>query len=85
MIEVRQLEVRTRHILGLAATGMTNGEIANHLGVSHHEVDRHVREAIRALSARSRLEAAVLALRLGLIHSTMRERGHMLSVVEPQA
>ena len=85
MVKLRRLEVRTRHILGLAATGMTNGEIATHLGVSQHEVDRHVREAIRALSARSRLEAAVLALRLGLIHSTMRERGHLLSVVGPQA
>ena len=85
MIERMELAVRTRHILGLAATGMTNGEIAAHLGVGQHEVDRHVREAIRALSARSRLEAAVLALRLGLIHATMRERGHTLSVVGPQA
>ncbi len=85
MFERTELAVRTRHILGLAGAGMTNGEIATHLGVSQHEVDRHVREAVRALSARSRLEAAVLALRLGLIHSTMRERGHLLSVVGPQA
>ena len=85
MAQHTTLTVRTRLILGLAATGMTNGEIAAHLGISHDDVDRHVRDAMAALSARSRLEAAVVALNLGLIHSSMRAGGHFLHLVEQRA
>ncbi len=79
------LDARTRLILGLAASGMGNGEIAAHLGDRRDEVDRHVRDAVAALGARSRLEAAVVVSRLGLIHPSTRGHGHTLSLVPGDA
>ena len=76
-----RLDARTRVVLGLAATGMGNGEIATRLGVGRDEVDRHVRDAVAALGARSRLEATVVALRLGLIHPSTGGRARVLTVV----
>ncbi len=76
-----RLDARTRLVLGLAATGMGNGEIATRLGVGRDEVDRHVRQAVAALGARSRLEATVVALRLGLIHPSAGGRARALTVI----
>ena len=75
-------DARTRVVLGPAATGMGNGQIATRLGVDRDEVDRRVRDAVAALGARSRLEATVIALRLGLSHPSTPGRGPVLSLVD---
>lgn len=51
-----QLTKRQIECLRLSAT-MTDKDIARHLGISHHTVSLHVREAIRKLSVGSRKAA----------------------------
>jgi DNA-binding NarL/FixJ family response regulator len=53
--------------LELVARGLTTDEAAARLEVSPGVVRRHLASAIVALGARSKLEAIVAALRLGLI------------------
>ena len=54
-------------VLRLSASGMTAEEVAEHLDLDLAQVQRHLREAIVAVGARSKLEAVVIALRQGLI------------------
>lgn len=51
-----QLTQRQLECLMLSAT-MTDKDIARHLGISHHTVSLHVREALRKLDAGSRKAA----------------------------
>ena len=57
-------------VLGLSATGLLSDEVADQLGMDPHEVREHIRAAMAALGARSKLEAVVLALRAGLVDLT---------------
>jgi DNA-binding CsgD family transcriptional regulator len=59
----RELEV-LRHV----AVGRTNREIANELFLSHRTVDMHVRNILRKLDCRSRVEAAHRAGELELLN-----------------
>lgn len=52
-----RLTRREREVLGLAATGLANHEIATELSISVHTVRSHVQAARAKLVARSRLEA----------------------------
>ncbi len=54
-------------ILRLSAAGLLTHEVAEHLGISPDEARRRMAAVMDALGARSKLEAVVLALRLGLI------------------
>ncbi len=54
-------------VLRLSATGLTTGEVAEHLRIGLDQARRHLRDAIVALGASSKLEAVVIALRRGLI------------------
>jgi DNA-binding NarL/FixJ family response regulator len=54
-------------VLELLARGLTTDEAASRIGVSPGVVRRHLATAIVALGARSKLEAILAALRLGLI------------------
>ena len=54
-------------MLRLSAAGMLSGEVAERLGMSPDEVRRHMASAMAALGARSKLEAVMLAVRLGLV------------------
>ena len=56
-----------RLVLQLSATGLLTDEVAERLGIAPDEVRRHVAAAMAALGARSKLEAVLLALRLGVI------------------
>ncbi|WP_395245560.1 response regulator transcription factor [Agromyces sp. MMS24-K17] len=60
ILSARQLEV-----LSLAASGRSNGEIAIELGIREGTVKRHLFDAFRVLSARSRLDAVNRARALG--------------------
>jgi len=53
-------------VLSLVAAGRTNREIATALFVSEKTASVHVSNILRKLSVTSRVEAAVVAQRLGL-------------------
>jgi DNA-binding CsgD family transcriptional regulator len=56
-----------RTILTLLASGLTSTETGDVLRIPMDELRAEVRDIIRALGARSKLEAVVIALRRGLI------------------
>ena len=57
---------RERQVLALLSQGLTNTEIAHRMVRSARTVDHHVSAVLNKLSARSRVEAATLAVRFGL-------------------
>ena len=62
-----ELSPKEMEVLGLIAEGQSNKEIAETLGVSVGTVKLHVQEILSKLSASDRTQAAVKALRQGLI------------------
>ena len=64
---VAQLTTRELDVLGLVATGLRNGEIAERLVLSRRTVDHHVSAILRKLDARTRGEAVAEAARLGVL------------------
>ncbi len=65
--ETAQLSEREREILKLVATGATNQQIANDLGISAHTVKAHMRNIFGKINAASRTEATLYAMRSGLV------------------
>jgi DNA-binding NarL/FixJ family response regulator len=63
------LSRREREVVRLLAVGRTNREIAQELFLSPRTVDMHVRNILRKLDCRSRVEAANKAAELGLVTS----------------
>jgi DNA-binding CsgD family transcriptional regulator len=63
------LTARELEIVGLIANGLRNAEIAEQLVVSHRTVEHHVSAILRKLDARTRSEAVVAAMRLGLVQA----------------
>jgi PAS domain S-box-containing protein len=61
------LTPRQYEVLKLLGEALSTDEIADRLGLARETVRNHVRAVLLALSARSRLEAVVIAERLGLI------------------
>jgi DNA-binding CsgD family transcriptional regulator len=61
------LSRRELEVLRLLAVGRTNREIAHDLFLSRRTVDMHVRNILRKLGSRSRVEAAHRASELGLL------------------
>lgn len=60
------LTAREREVLGLVASGASNRDVAGTLGISENTVKNHVRRLLEKLQARSRTEAVVKAVQLGL-------------------
>ncbi|MGH2921070.1 MAG: LuxR C-terminal-related transcriptional regulator, partial [Gaiellaceae bacterium] len=60
------LTARQIEVLGLVAKGLRNAEIAERLTVSTRTVDHHMTAILGKLGARSRIEAAAEAARLGI-------------------
>jgi DNA-binding NarL/FixJ family response regulator len=58
---------REREVVRLVAVGRTNREIARDLFLSTRTVDMHVRNILRKLDCRSRIEAAGRAREMGLV------------------
>ena len=68
----RQLEVltaREREVLALVATGLSNGEIADHLVVSPLTAKTHINRAMMKLGARDRAQLVVVAYQTGLVRA----------------
>lgn len=63
----KDLAEREREILGLIAQGMTNAEIAHALFLSEGTVRNYVSAILEKLGVEDRTQAAVLALRFGLV------------------
>jgi DNA-binding NarL/FixJ family response regulator len=61
-----RLTPRESEVLGLVTQGLRNAEIADRLVLSERTVDHHVAAILRKLDARTRAEASVKAVRLGL-------------------
>lgn len=59
------LTQRESEILGFITRGMSNKSIGNHLDISDGTVKVHVKNLLRKLNAKSRLEAAIWALEHG--------------------
>jgi len=64
------LSEREREVLGLLARGMTNAEIAKRLYLSEGTVRNYVSAVLAKLDVSDRTQAAVLALRYGLVSLT---------------
>lgn len=61
------LTTQEREVLRLIAAGKTNREISVVLCISEKTVEKHVGELLAKLKVASRVEAAVLAVRAGLV------------------
>jgi DNA-binding NarL/FixJ family response regulator len=61
------LSAREREVLGLLGRGLTNGEIARTLFLSPYTVKIHVSNILRKLGVPNRTEAALFAVRRGLV------------------
>lgn len=64
---LRPLSKREIAVLGCAAEGMTNAEIADHLGIAAETVKTHLSRVQEKLHARDRTHAVSRALRLGVL------------------
>lgn len=62
-----RLSSRERAILLLVATGLTDRQIAERLGISRKTVSNHVSVILQKLGARRRTDAAVRAVQAGLL------------------
>ena len=60
---------RELEVLGLAAQGLTNKEIAYRLGISERTVQFHINSIFNKTSTGSRTEAVALALRNGWLEA----------------
>jgi two-component system, NarL family, nitrate/nitrite response regulator NarL len=65
--EAPALTAREKDVLRLLASGADNATIGLELSISRHTVKQHVTNIFEKLGVRSRVEAAVYAVRAGLI------------------
>ncbi len=67
--EAYALTPREHDVLALVAEGLTNKEIGGRLSITEDTVKKHVQNIIWKLRAADRTQAAIMALRLGLLET----------------
>jgi len=77
------LTARQREVLELLCEGLQNKQIARRLNIAAATVKIHVANILRALNVSSRLQAAVIAMSLGLIRHGGGARPQPLKTVAP--
>jgi DNA-binding NarL/FixJ family response regulator len=65
--EVGSLTAREREVLQLVAQGATNREVAAALYLSQHTVNFHMKNTLRKLHLKNRVQAVAYAVRAGLV------------------
>jgi DNA-binding NarL/FixJ family response regulator len=65
--QIEPLTSREQEVLGELVKGFIKKEIADHLSISLHTVDMHLRSVYRKLHVRSQTEAVSKALRQGIV------------------
>ncbi len=65
---------RERQALALVGDGLTNGQIARRMHVAPSTAKEHISALLAKLGLRSRVQAAVLADRAGLLHTATTGR-----------
>lgn len=70
------LTERELEVLALVGTGLSNAEIAERLHVGVTTVKTHVGSAMEKLGLRNRIQAAVVAHRIGLVDAAFRPVRH---------
>ncbi|MFC4531146.1 response regulator [Sphaerisporangium dianthi] len=63
---------REREVMTLVAGGLTNDEIADHLGISRMTAKTHANRAMIKLGAHDRAQLVVIAYETGLVHPRAR-------------
>lgn len=63
----RVLSTRETQIIHLVAEGFSNAQISAHLGISVDTVKTHIRKILEKLDAHDRTQAAIKAMRFGLL------------------
>ena len=63
----KSLTVREKQVLILLCQGYTNKQIGKYLDISSHTAKAHVCSILQKLDAKDRVQAAVKAVRLGLV------------------
>jgi DNA-binding NarL/FixJ family response regulator len=71
---VAELSSRERQVLELVANGLSNQEIGLELGLAEKTIKHYMTNILTKLQVRSRVEAAVLAARVGLGQSGASQR-----------
>lgn len=72
---IEPLTPREREVLGLVAQGKANKEIARELGIGERTVRTHISSILGKLGLASRTQAALYAVREGLLAEPDRPRG----------
>jgi DNA-binding NarL/FixJ family response regulator len=70
--QLAQLTSREREVLALAAEGMCNAEIADHLFIGQATVKTHLGRVLMKLGVRDRVQAVVVAYKTGLVKPNAR-------------
>lgn len=70
---VTPLTARELEVLGYAARGYINKQIAYQLGVSEQTIKNHMTSILRKLDANDRTQAVVLGLHYGWISSQIKQ------------
>ena len=65
---IKSLTARQKEVLAEVASGKTNHEVAQALGISVATVENHLTEVYRKLYVTSRAEAIICAFRAGMAH-----------------